>query len=584
MNSEKSTGQSFLKGTLVLTSSIFIVKIFGILFRIFVTGMIGSTGAAYFQLAYEIYNPLFALATAGFPIAVSRMVSENAARNRFKDVRLIHKISIPIFLTTGTVGFILMIISSFIFPNLPSVNAPDAFYSILALAPTILFVCLMSIYRGYHQGLRNMVPTAVSELIEAVCKLFLGYGISFSVITLGFKEYKTHGTVFGKFYDSLSSATNAIMAFAAAGAIVGISIGALCGFIYLLIRHKKRGDGITKAELYSSPEAQTKSKLAKTLIRTAVPIGIGAIIMNIAGFIDITLILNRIQYIMNTYPYELLNCYKGAMSPEVLTNKTAHIFLLGCYSITLPLMMLVPAITQTFGVVSLPAVTRAYTKKDSNALKSSIESVIKLTTMVTIPAGLSISILGPFLLRIIYPHRVNDVSIASNIIPILGIATIFTATATPFCSMLQAVGRVDLPVKIISVGLIIKIIVNYSLVGIPQINIQGAGIGTTVGYAFILIVAMYFLFKETRIMPNLKNTLFKPFLASLICGAFLYLSVHFLINFLPTLISVALSSVIAVISYIATLGIMHLITREDLKSLPKGKKILKILEKCHIIK
>lgn len=306
--------------------------------------------------------------------------------------------------------------------------------------------------------------------------------------------------------------------------------------------------------------------------------------MNIAGFIDITLILNRIQYIMNTYPYELLNCYKGAMSPEVLTNKTAHIFLLGCYSITLPLMMLVPAITQTFGVVSLPAVTRAYTKKDSNALKSSIESVIKLTTMVTIPAGLSISILGPFLLRIIYPHRVNDVSIASNIIPILGIATIFTATATPFCSMLQAVGRVDLPVKIISAGLIIKIIVNYSLVGIPQINIQGAGIGTTVGYAFILIVAMYFLFKETRIIPNLKNTLFKPFLASLICGAFLYLSVHFLINFLPTLISVALSSVIAFISYIATLGIMHLITREDLKSLPKGKKILKILEKCHIIK
>ena len=230
---------------------------------------------------------------------------------------------------------------------------------------------------------------------------------------------------------------------------------------------------------------------------------------------------------MNTYPYELLNCYKGAMSPEVLTNKTAHIFLLGCYSITLPLMMLVPAITQAFGVVSLPAVTRAYTKKDSNDLKNSIESVIKLTTMVTIPAGLSISILGPFLLRIIYPHRVNDVSIASNIIPILGIATIFTATATPFCSMLQAVGRVDLPVKIISAGLIIKIIVNYSLVGIPQINIQGAGIGTTVGYAFILIVAMYFLFKETKIMPNLRNTLLKPFLASLICGAFLFLSFYF---------------------------------------------------------
>lgn len=580
----KRKDQSFMQGTVILTGSLLLVKIMGILFRIFVTGMIGPTGATYFTVAYEIYNPLFALATAGLPIAISRMVSESVANGRYRDVKKIKKISSPIFLLTGTAGLLLMILGAFVVPNLPFVNVPGAFYSVIALAPTIFFACLMSIYRGYYQGLKNMTPTATSEVIEASFKFFIGYVTSYSIIRFGMREYLTNGTFLGKAYATKELAEAAIMPLASAGAILGISMGAAAGFFYLILRDKIRGDGITKSEIMNSPEAKSGKTIAKTLIKSALPIGLGAIIMNVAGLIDTTLILHRIQYVMSTMPNELLSQYGAKIGESVIKSKDGvHGFLMGCYSFTLPLMMLVPAITQAFGIVALPSVTRAWTLNDSAKLKKSMETVIRMTMLVTIPAGIGLSVIGPELLSVIYRSRPNAVSIASGIIPILGIATIFTAASTPICSMLQAIGRVDLPVKIISIGLVIKIFVNYVLVGIPQVNIQGAGIGTLVGYAFILITSMYMLFKNTKVVPNFVSTIIKPLVGSLFCGAAAKIMMVLLKGRVSVIIAIALSIIFAVVVYLLALIALGGLSRNDIKLLPKGEKIIKILEKLRFI-
>ncbi len=584
-NKLTNNSQSFMKGTVILTGSLLVVKIMGILFRIFVTGMIGPTGATYFTVAYEIYNPLFALATAGLPIAISRMVSENVAKGRYKDVKKIKKVSTPIFLLTGTIGFILMTLGAFIVPNLPFVNVPGAIYSVIALSPTIFFACLMSIYRGYYQGLNNMIPTAMSENIEAGCKFFIGYVLSYSIIYFGTKEYLLNGTFLGKPYDTLELAQTAIMPFASAGAILGISIGAMAGFFYLFLRDKFKGDKITEKEIYNSEPSQGSKSIAKTLVMSALPIGLGAIIMNVAGLIDTTLILHRIQHIMSTTPNELLSIYGSKISKAVLNSKDGvHGFLMGCYSFTLPIMMLVPAITQAFGIVALPAVTRAWTKKDNRKLKNSMETVIRMTMLVTIPAGIGISAIGPALLSMIYRNRPDAVGIASGIIPILGIATIFTAASTPICSMLQAIGRVDLPVKIISVGLIIKILVNYLLVGIPKVNIQGAGIGTMVGYAFIFVTSMIMLCRETKIVPEFLGTIIKPFVASLFCGATAEVSIMILRGKIPLIAAIFSSVALSVIVYVLALFALGALRKNDIILLPKGEKVVKTLEKIKLLR
>lgn len=581
---KKRGGQSFLQGALILTASMAVVKIIGALFKIPLGWILGPEGFGYFNSAYDLYNPLFTIATAGFPIAIARMVSENMARKRYRDVRQIHRVSIPIFLTLGLIGFLLMVVGTFIYCNV--INTPDVKYATLTLAPTILFACLMSIYRGYYEGMQNMFPTAISEVIEALCKLILGLTASQLILYYGMNEYAQSGTVFGTPYASEALARSAVLPFAAAGAIVGITIGSAFGFIYLFIRFKLRGDGITKEELICSPRARSGRSTIKLLISIAVPIAIGALVMNVASLVDSTLIQRRLYDIMQNNPEELTAIYKDLIAQELVENDKVHTTLYGCYGYAATLMMLIPAITQTFGISALPSVTRAWTEGSPKKIKASIESVIRITMLVTIPAGLGLSVMAKPIMSLLYSDGGNTATVdtAASVLVILGIAAIFTSTSTPLCSMLQAVGRVDLPVKLLSVGVIIKIILNYTLVGIPAINIQGAGVGTLVCYVFITFFALYFLCKEAHVRPDMVSIFLKPLAAAVICAGSAYGSYYLLTKVLSSAkLCTLLALVVAVIIYVIALLVLKAFTKTDLLMLPKGKKIAKALEKRHWI-
>ena len=171
-NADKNASQTFLKGAAVMTMSMVIVKVLGFVDKIMISNLYAYFGDSYaaigtglYSNAYEIYIPLFTIATAGFPIAVSRLISESISQKRYNDVRQIHKVSIPFFATTGTICFLIMFCSSFFYIKV--INSPYSLYAMLMLSPAILFGCLVSIYRGYFEGQRNMFPTAISEIIEA---------------------------------------------------------------------------------------------------------------------------------------------------------------------------------------------------------------------------------------------------------------------------------------------------------------------------------------------------------------------------------------------------------------------------------
>ena len=555
--------QSFLKGTMILTASVIIVKVIGAVFKIPLNIILGGVGAGYFSAAYELYSPLETLATAGFPIAISKLVSENMARGRYRDVRLIHRISIPLFFTTGTVCFIAMIAGSFLYVNVS--QAPGTLYSALALSPTVLFVCLMSIYRGYYQGLKNMIPTAISEVIEALCKLIIGLSASYVVVKL-FK--------------------NENVSYAAAAAIMGVTSGAAVGFIYLMFRFKKHGDGITKQQLRNAPKSIGAKKTMIRLMKIALPVGLGALVMSVAGLIDSTLIQRRINDIMHTNPQALLNMYKGNIPTYAVAENKVNSYLYGCFGYVTTITMIIPSLTQVFGISALPSVTSAWANGSVRQLKKSIDSVLRLTTMVTIPSGLMLAVMGDSIIRFMYENEktYKETNIASNIIMIMGLAAIFTSMSTPICSMLQAVGRADLPVKLLSIGVVIKILLNYVLVGIPEINIQGAGTGTLCCYIFVTAAALYFLFKETRIVPNLVTIFLKPLLASIVMCILGKLSEKLLMPFLPFRISIVISLFVAAVIYVVMLFLLRSIKKSDILMLPKGEKIARVLEKYNFMR
>ncbi len=587
LKTQKKVKHSFAAGAIIMAVGMLIVKIAGAAFKIPLTYILGGLGMGYFGTAYTMYSPIHALATAGLPIAISRMVSQYMAQQRYKDVKLIHKVSIPIFLFTGFIGSALMMLGSF--PYVKFISSPGSIYSLLILAPTIFFSCLISIYKGYYEGLRNMIPTAVSEIVEAVGKVVFGITFSYVTVWYGMNEFKIHGTVFGVAYQTVSEARNAILPWASAGAVLGITFGAVAGYLYMVLKYKLSGDGITVAELQSAPEPCPIKKLIKMLLSISVPVALGAIIMNIASAIDATLVQRRLNDIMHIAPGVLIRKYSGLIPMEAIQAGTTHVFLAGCFSYMNTVTMLLPTITQGLAISALPNVTDAWVGGIKEKIKKSIETVLKVTSIISFPIGLGMSVLSFPIMDLIYNtlgknKSLGEVCIASQIMSIYALGIIFVAIGTPVCSMLQAVGRADIPLKLLSLGVIMKVVLNYILVGIPEINIQGAGIGTLVCYLFVCTAGLIALRKEVKISINWMASFIKPLICSLLCAIAAYTSHGLLSMVIPFKLATIFSIAISGIVYVLALFLTNTVTSSDLMTIPKCKKIVKTLEKVRLIR
>ncbi len=580
--------QSFVKGAMILTVSIIVVKLIGVIFKVLFANIVDGVGNGVFNSAYELYNVIFTIASAGFPIALSRMVSEYVSKQRYKDVRRLHKISIPFFVTTGAVCCLLMIALSGAFSKMIGNSAVQL--PVIALSPIVFFGCLMSIYRGYFEGMRYMVPTAISEIIESAGKLLVGFSLAFAVNFFATAEYNESGTVFGKLMADETMFNNTLASYTVSAAFIGISFGSFCAFLFLMIKYKLTKGGITKQQLEDSPEAKAKKELFKKLALTAIPIGLGSFVMSIASTIDSILVQNRIVNIMESGNGAILQEMYSFLKPEQFQLNASgeysiQVYLFGCYGYALTFLMLVTAVTQAFGQSAMPALTSAWTVKDKALIKKNINTILKVTLLVTLPAGIGLSVLAQPLLTLLFGVR-DEVIIATTVLQVMGISSIFIATSTPICSMLQAIGRVDMPLKLYTVGMIIKIVINYVLVGIPYINIPGAAVGSLVAYIFVSVVGIYIIAKETGVVPDFNKILIKPLISAICCGIAAFGCNYLISNYImaPGRFTVIPSVIVAVLVYVVALLLFKGITYEDLQEIPGGNKIGKILAKYKLLR
>lgn len=592
-NAEQSVSQTFVKGAAILTVSMIIVKVFGLLDKVILAdiySMFGSSlasmGVGIYNNAYEVFVVIFTVATGGLPIVISRLISQNMTQKRYKDVKLIHSISIPLFAVVGLVCMLAMVAVSFPYAFY-FIKSPYSIYAMIALAPVILFGCLTSIYRGYFEGQRNMFPTAVSEVIEAVVKLLLGALFAFLIMKFGMEHYHRTGTfLFFTFRDHIE-AENTILAFSVAGNICGISIASFCSFMFLVFKYRIGGDGIPKEYLENSVDALQKRETFGIIVKTALPIVGGALVMSIGSLIDAVIIQNVLFNLAGSNAKALFDQYHEYYPPEVFFGGkgapyTIHTRLWGCYGSSLTLMQLVTAVTQVFGSSAMPNVTSAYTKGNKAELKTSIETVLKITMMFTLPMSLGLCVLARPVMSFIYGSP-DIVNIGGNVLTLMGITTIFTGIITPICSMLNGIGRVKLPMILYTVCMIVKIGTSWIFVSIPSVNIQGATAGSLISYALICVAGMYLLVKYSKVVPNFFSTTIKPLIGAVGSSA-----VAFFVNFLLAghmnhRLSTIIAIVAAAVIYIAILLILRTFSAQEVKILPKGEKIAKTLEKLHLI-
>ena len=557
--------QSFMYATLIMALATVVVKILGLVFRIPITRLLGEVNMAYYSTAYDVYLPIYSIAMAGLPVAVSRMVAQYVSENRYNDVKGVFGVAKRLFTITGFVGFVLMFGIGYIV-TLVAEN-PNALPAMFVIAPCIIFCCILSLYRGYYEGLRNMFPTAISSLIEAVCKLILGYGFAWAVM---------------RFYKGEN-----VGAYAAAAAILGITLGTAFAALYVVLRHKLFGTSITDKDYETAPPALDNKSIFKALIAISIPVVLGSMATQVSGLIDVAMVQRQLYTVSKT-DFDIFEAaYKGFYSAEewagYIAKDEVHLIPYSLYkNYAYTFFNLVPTITAAVGVSALPVLTMAWTKGDRGAIKTNLESMLKVITLIAFPAGIGLVALAPQILSMLYNTPATEA--AAPLLRILGIAACFAGMTTPMTNLLQAIGKPGTPVKNIAVGAVIKIVVNFILVGIPEINILGAPIGTLCCYMYIAIADLFCIVKYSKVVPSMFVTIIKPLFAALLCGAAAYISNMGFERLLSgSRLSVVLALLVAVLVYIIAISVLRCITREDVVSLPKGEKLAKLCAKLHII-
>ena len=526
--------QSFLGGAAVLAFGIVAVKIIGAVFKIPLRNILGEGGSADFSNAYNIYATMLTISTAGLPVALSKLVSEAYARGRTRQARRTFHISLLVFLALGLLSFALMWWGNEFLAGL--LNNPRAAYGIRTLAPAVVCVGCLSAFRGYAQGRQYMTPTAVSQILEALCKLVFGLALSMWLLKIGQPDY-----------------------IAAAGAIGGVTIGTILSLVYMALDYLRHRPEVQSGERCASGRA-----ILRRLLALAIPITIASSMVSIITLIDTSLVQGRLQ---SALQYTL--------------DETRALY--GNYSACMDLYNLPSSLMVALTASVIPAVSAAITQRNTRQTARIVRSSFRVTALLAFPMGLGLWALSGPIFRLFYPRY--DGALGGQLLSTLGIASIFVCLMLITNSILQSYGRVNIPIVTMLIGGVVKIALNYNLVAVPSINIHGAPIGTLVCFALTAVLNLIAVARITDFRLNYPGYFLRPLLASLamaltargvyaLCSRFLLTEES---SRMLLLACVGAAILAAVVVYGALVLALHCIRREDLELLPKGDKLARLL-------
>ncbi len=589
MSTKERKQQSLIEGALVLALASLIVKIIGAIYKVPMIAVIGTDGNGYYTYAYNIYLVIYAIAVSGFPTAISKIVAEYRVQGRYKDIARVKHVATVLMLGVGLAGSLILLLAAKPYAEW-ALKIPLAYYAILAVTPSILFSCLMATHRGFTQGMANMTPTAVSQLLEVLVKVAAGLGGSYIVKKTLTEEFLKAGTILGKELARGQKPDVIIQSYSAAAAIFGVTLSVLVGYIYFVIRDRFRGVTFAPEMVAASPSPDSDRIIAKKILSIGIPIALSTVTVYVAGFIDGITVTDRLIRVFVHHSKELFDSFHGLLE---LAGKTLHDdpsevanYLYGAYGLSTPLFNLIPSITGAFGISSMPHVAAAWRQGNLIDVKRHSESVVRLTMIIAAPLGCGIFALCGPITRFLYAGR-NPVSaeIAYPMVGVLGLVAIIVAVSASINSLLQGIGRIDVPVKLLAFGAFSKVAFNFILVGVPSLNVKALPYSNLLCYAVISTLAFYVFYTTTGIGLSYFDILVKPLLAGAGCGVTAYLANVLLLMVLRgrTSVCMFLSIIAGAIAYIVLLGVLRAIKREDCLSLPGGTKIVRVLEMLRIL-
>lgn len=530
MSQKKQQNNTFFGGAAILAAGIVLVKIISAIYKMPLVNILGSSGYTDFTAAFNIFNILLMVSTAGIPVAVSKMISEANVNGRLNQTHKIFDVAFFFFLGFGLVCSLIMFFGAEFFARL--MNDTKAAACMQVLAPSVMLVSGLAAFRGYAQGHRHMTPSSVSQIIEAFFKLVVGLTLAWYLIrVLGQPDY-----------------------IGAAGAIVGVTISELIALLYMtadFVRTRRR----EPAAPTDRPDRSLS--ILKRCLMLAIPITLTSASTSIITAVDNALVLGRLQH-----------------AGLLLTEQAART-LMGNYTGVQTVYQIPAALMVAITASVIPAVTVCFTKKNRTGAAKIVGSSLKTAALLAIPSGVGMIVLGEPIVQLLFPKL--DAAIAGSILSILGIANIFVCLMLVSNSILQAHGILMLPIFTMLAGGVVMVLFDYFMVGTVQFNIYGSPIGTCICYGITCCLDLFIVHRVVPGCPNYRTVFGKTLLAALIMGAGAWGVYGLAARFLGAKLAVLAAICVAILIYGALIILLQVINKDDLSLMPKGAAIGRLL-------
>lgn len=534
LNVSKDT---FIKGALILTIAGIIVKVIGAVNRILLSRLLGGEGIGLYQLAYPIYLLALSISSAGIPVAISILVAEKVALQDYRGANKVFRLSLIVLAVLGLVFTILLWFGAQWLIDWHFIRDPRAYYAILALAPAIFFVTILSSYRGYFQGLQMMVPSAISQIVEQLLRVVTMIVLAYMLLPRGI-EYAAAGATFG----------------AAPGAVFGL-------FILLYFYYRKREYFKEQRRMQTVASSESGGHIIYRIIQLAVPVSLATIMVPIVANIDLLVVPARLEV--------------AGYTTEQATELYGYLTGMAVSLINLPTIL-----TASLAASLVPAISEAYTLGNRTTIVSRTATAMRLTMLICFPSFVGMWLLAHPISQMLYGTPNAGTSIA-----ILSLGVVFLGIHQTTTGVLQGLGRTGIPVKNLVFSATVKIILSYILTAMPNLGIKGAAWATVADFFFAAILNMYWMGRLIGFTIDLRETL-KALMAVSIMGVIVIYSYD---SAMRLLASNTLSTLTAIgtgaFSYGIALLLVGGLKENDIVMIPGfGSKLVHVFKKLGLLR
>ena len=535
---EKKDG--FMKGVMALMFSQVLIKMLGLVSKIYLTNKegFGDVGNGIYGSGYQIYAMLLTISSIGVPNAISKLISEKVAVDDYKGAHRIFRISLLTFGLIGLTGTLILFLGAHAIAE--SIQVPEAVLSLQVLSPSITFVTIASVLRGYFNGLDKVSVTAKSQSLEQV--------------------FKTLITILAVHFIGMNTGLNTTLM--AAGANLATTLSVVLSFLYILMYYRNfRKIVIPKIkETNQNYKYERVKKIVRNILLVSIPITLSAIMSTLSKIVDIVTVVRGLK---NFLPDIAAKAQYGILAGKVDTLAT------------LPLSFNI-----AFATALVPSVSGLMAKGDSQTASKRISLSLLITMLLGLPCTFGMMTLAQPIINLLFPNAPEG----GFLLQIFSLTIIFAVLMQTTNGALQGLGKIKVPAITSFIGVMLKLILNLILVPNPTFGVNGAAIASVVNNFFAFLLSFIVLRRTIKLNLNFIKFIVKPIIATAVMCVCSYAVYILLAGMISAKLATIIALLFAVVIYVVMVVILKIFEEEEITMIPFGTKIYKILQKLGIYK